>query len=90
MNILREANGNLPDVIVSDLAMPNEDGYTLIERVRKLPPETGGEIPALALSAFASNDNKNRAYSAGFQKYHTKPFEPDVIIKDILQIVKRR
>ncbi len=89
MNILRQSNGNLPDVIVSDLAMPNEDGYSLMERIRKLTAETGGEIPALALSAFASNDNKNKAYSAGFQKYHTKPFEPDMIIQDILQIVKK-
>ena len=89
MNLLRESNGNLPDVLISDLAMPNEDGYSLIERVRKLTAESGGEIPALALSAFASNDNKDKAYSAGFQKYHTKPFEPDLIIQDILQIVKR-
>ena len=89
MNLLRESNGDLPDVIVSDLAMPNEDGYALIERIRKLEAENGGEIPALALSAFASNDNKNKAYSAGFQKYHTKPFEPDVIIQDILEIIKR-
>ncbi len=89
INFLRNSNGNLPDVIISDLAMPNEDGYSLIERVRKLTAETGGEIPALALSAFASNDNKDKAYNAGFQKYHTKPFEPDVIVQDILQIVKK-
>lgn len=89
MNLLRESNGNLPDVIISDLAMPNEDGYSLIERIRKLTAETGGEIPALALSAFASNDNKDRAYNAGFQKYHTKPFEPDLIIQDILEILKK-
>ncbi len=89
INLLRESNGNLPDVLISDLAMPNEDGYSFIERIRKLTAENGGEIPALALSAFASNDNKNKAYSAGFQKYHTKPFEPDVIIQDILEIVKK-
>ncbi len=89
MGLLRESSQNLPNVIVSDLAMPNEDGYSLIGNIRKLAAENGGEIPALALSAFASNDNKKRAYSAGFQKYHTKPFEPDVIIQDILQIVKK-
>lgn len=89
INLLRELNGHLPDVIISDLAMPNEDGYSLIERIRKLTAENGGEIPALALSAFASNDNKDKAYSAGFQKYHTKPFEPDVIIQDILEIVRK-
>ncbi|MGI8641309.1 MAG: ATP-binding protein [Pyrinomonadaceae bacterium] len=89
MSLLRESGDNLPDVIVSDLAMPNEDGYSLIERIRKLTVETGGKIPALALSAFASNDNKTKAYNAGFQKYHTKPFEPDGIIQDILQLVKK-
>ena len=89
MGLLREATHNLPDVIVSDLAMPNEDGYSLIGNIRKLAAENGGRIPALALSAFASNDNKKKAYSAGFQKYHTKPFEPDGIIQDILEIVEK-
>ncbi len=89
MGLLREATHNLPDVIVSDLAMPNEDGYSLIGNIRKLAAENGGRIPALALSAFASNDNKKKAFSAGFQKYHTKPFEPDGIIQDILEIVEK-
>jgi PAS domain S-box-containing protein len=88
MLLLREANGNLPDVIVSDLAMPAEDGYSLISRIRKLPRERGGEIPAMALSAFASSDDKQKAFRAGFQKYHTKPFEPDGIIEDIRQLIK--
>jgi CheY-like chemotaxis protein/two-component sensor histidine kinase len=85
---LRESSESLPDVIVSDLAMPEEDGYSLIERIRNLPVENGSKIPALALSAFASNDNKKKAFNAGFQKYHTKPFEPDEIIKDIQELVK--
>lgn len=87
MNLLREAANDLPDVIVSDIAMPNEDGYSLIERIRKLTVERGGTIPALALSAFTSNDNKNKAYLAGFQKYHTKPFDPDGIIEDIRSLL---
>lgn len=88
MNLLGEANGNLPDIIVSDLGMPDEDGYSLIKRIRKLPIEKGGSIPAIALSAFASNDNKQKAFDLGFQKYHTKPFEPDGIIEDIRQTLK--
>ena len=88
MILLRKSNGNLPDVIVSDLAMPGEDGYSLISRIRKLPLERGGAIPAMALSAFASSDDKQKAFSAGFQKYHTKPFEPDGIIEDIRQLLK--
>lgn len=89
MNLLRESENDLPDIIVSDLAMPEEDGYSLIARIRKLPAEHGGEIPALVLSAFASNDDKRRAFDAGFQKYHTKPFEPDGIIEDIREILNR-
>ncbi len=88
MNLLREATGDLPDVIVSDIAMPNEDGYSLMGRIRKLAIEAGGTIPALALSAFASAENKNKAYLAGFQKYHTKPFDPDGIIKDICSLLE--
>ncbi len=89
MNLLRESNGDLPDVIVSDLAMPDEDGYSLISRIRKLSAEKGGKIPALALSAFASKDNKQKAFDVGFQKYHTKPFEPDGIVEEIRQLVKK-
>ncbi len=75
-------------MIVSDLAMPVEDGYSLIARIRKLEVEEGGKIPAMALSAFASNENKEKAYQSGFQKYHTKPFDPDEIVRDILNLLK--
>jgi len=87
LTFLHQANGDLPDIIVSDLAMPGEDGYSLIARIRKFPG-AGGKIPALALSAFASNENKQKAFAAGFQKYHTKPFEPDALIEDIRQLAK--
>ena len=87
--LLDKSDSNLPDAIVSDLAMPEEDGYSLIERIREFSAEKGGNIPALALSAFASSDNKQRAFDVGFQKYHTKPFEPDGIIEDIKQIVNK-
>ncbi len=89
MNLLQKSQTYLPDIIVSDLAMPDEDGYSLLTRIRKLSAEKGGEIPALALSAFASKENKQKAYDAGFQKYHTKPFEPDGIIQDILELLKK-
>jgi PAS domain S-box-containing protein len=89
MNLLQKSQTYLPDIIVSDLAMPDEDGYSLLARIRKLSAEKGGKIPALALSAFATNENKQKAYDAGFQKYHTKPFEPDGIIQDILELLKK-
>ncbi len=90
MSLLRESNGDLPNIIVSDLAMPDEDGYSLINRIRKLSTEKGGDIPAIALSAFASTENKQKAFDVGFQKYHTKPFEPDGIVEDIRQLVNKK
>ena len=82
-------NGQVFDVIISDLAMPNEDGYSLISQIRKFSSEKGGKIPALALSAFTTKENKDRAFAVGFQKYHTKPFEPDLLVNDILELVKK-
>jgi len=89
INLLAGSSEGPPDLLISDLAMPNEDGYTLIGRVRDLPKEKGGSIPALALSAFASVESKQRAVEAGFQRYSTKPFEPDHLIPDILELVGR-
>jgi PAS domain S-box-containing protein len=89
LTYLSESIENLPDIILSDLAMPGMDGYTLINKIRSFAPENGGEIPAVALSAFSSMDNKHKAFESGFQKYHTKPFEPDGIIQDILQLTKK-
>lgn len=86
--LLTESDDEAPDVIVSDLAMPVEDGYSFISRIRHLNNGSVKEIPAMALSAFASAENKAKAYECGFQLYHTKPFEPDGIVKDILLLVK--
>ena len=87
LETLSRVKNGLPDVIVSDLAMPVEDGYSLVRQIRQLPEADGGKIPAIALSAFAAGENKEKAYNSGFQKYHTKPFDPDVLIEDILQVL---
>lgn len=84
-----EKNNQSFDVIVSDLAMPNEDGYSLISNIRQFPSEKGGKIPALALSAFTTKENKEKAFASGFQKYHTKPFQPDLLIDEILDLIKK-
>lgn len=83
--LTRPANG-LPDLIISDLAMPDEDGYSLLLRIRQLPAERGGTIPAIALSAFTTAESKQKAFESGFQIYSTKPFEPDRLVADILQL----
>ncbi|HEX8248838.1 MAG TPA: ATP-binding protein, partial [Pyrinomonadaceae bacterium] len=83
-------NNHRFDIIISDLAMPVEDGYTFLNRVRTMPEEKGGKIPALALSAFTTAENKEKAFASGFQSYHTKPFEPDLLIKEIAELVREK
>jgi hypothetical protein len=65
-----------PDVLVSDIGMPAEDGYSLIRKVRALAPERGGKVPAIALTAYARVEDRIQALSAGFQQHVTKPVEP--------------
>ncbi len=65
-----------PDVIVSDIGMPEMDGYTLLRKVRLRPPAQGGRTPALALTAYARREDAERAFSAGFQTHAAKPVEP--------------
>jgi CheY-like chemotaxis protein len=65
-----------PDLLISDLGMPEEDGYTLIRRVRALPAERGGQVPAVALSARTRPEDRIEALAAGFQMHVAKPVAP--------------
>jgi CheY-like chemotaxis protein len=64
-----------PDVLVSDIGMPDVNGYSLIRRVRRLPGERGGRTPAIALTAYARAEDGERAFAAGFQAHVTKPVD---------------
>ncbi|HEX8089905.1 MAG TPA: ATP-binding protein [Blastocatellia bacterium] len=75
-----------PDVIVSDIGMPDEDGYVLIERLRTLPPEKGGRIPAIALTGYVGARDGERALSAGYQIYLAKPIQLDDLIESITSL----
>ena len=86
MDLLTNSANGLPDLIISDLAMPDEDGYSLLLRIRQLSADRGGTIPAIALSAFTTAESKQKAFESGFQIYSTKPFEPDRLVADILQL----
>jgi signal transduction histidine kinase/CheY-like chemotaxis protein len=66
----------LPDILVSDIGMPDEDGYSFIRRVRELPPNRGGRTPAVALTAFARENDRKRALDSGFEVHIAKPVEP--------------
>ncbi len=68
-----------PDVIVSDIGMPDTDGYTLIRRVRALPRGRGGDIPAIALTGYARPEDRRRAYAEGFQLHLAKPVDLETL-----------
>jgi CheY-like chemotaxis protein len=69
-----------PDVIVSDIGMPNVDGYDLMRRVRRLPASEGGRTPAIAVTAYARPDDAERAFAAGFQRHVPKPIDPGEMV----------
>ena len=86
IEFLSKPKNGLPHLIISDLAMPDEDGYSLISRIRHFPADRGGTIPAIALSAFTTAESKQKAFDSGFQLYATKPFEPEKLVADILML----
>jgi PAS domain S-box-containing protein len=76
----------LPDVLLCDIGMPEMDGYMLMRQIRELPPEKGGTIPAIALTAYASEYDRRQALAAGFQLHLSKPVEPDVLVEAIVEV----
>jgi CheY-like chemotaxis protein len=79
----------LPDVLVSDIAMPGEDGYVLMRKIRARKAEAGGGMLAVALTAYGGNEDRLRALSAGFQLHVGKPVEPDRLVAIVASVVKQ-
>jgi CheY-like chemotaxis protein len=79
-----------PDIIISDIGMPERDGYDLVRRLRSLPPERGGALPAVALTAYARSEDQSRAIREGFQLHIPKPFEPNELIIAVAALCKKR
>jgi len=78
-----------PDVILADLAMPCEDGYSFIRKVRKLSGESGGTIPAATLTAYVGGKERLKSIEAGYQAYITKPVEWSELITIVASLVGR-
>jgi PAS domain S-box-containing protein len=78
-----------PDVIVSDIGLPGEDGYRLIEHLHARPPSRGGSIPLIALTAYGRPQDKRRALAAGFRLHLTKPIEPAALATALVAIARR-
>jgi len=75
-----------PDALVSDIAMPNQDGYDLIRQVRSRGPEQGGKIPAVAVTAYASAEDRVRVIESGFQTHVSKPVDPGELIVTVASL----
>jgi len=78
-----------PDVLMSDVAMPDEDGYSFIRKVRSLPQDKGGNTPAAALTAYARDEDRNRALAAGYQMHIAKPIGSGQLVTMIARLAGR-
>ncbi len=78
-----------PDVFVIDIGMPDVDGYALIQQIRALPPEKGGQIPAIALTAYARAEDRQRALNSGYQRHVTKPIEPEQFLQAVVALASK-
>ena len=87
--ILSDSSDWLPDVLISDIEMTERDGYELMRRVRTLPPERGGRVPAVALTAYARVEDRMKALEAGFQMHVPKPVDPAELLTVLASVTGR-
>jgi CheY-like chemotaxis protein len=83
-HVVRDA----PDILLSDIGMPKEDGYSLMRRVRSLSSEVS-QIPAIALTAYARGEDRAKALQAGYQLHLSKPVEPATLIAMVASLVRQ-
>jgi CheY-like chemotaxis protein len=79
-----------PDVVISDIGMPEEDGYALIKKLKQQAAIRARVVPAIALTAYATPDDRAQAMAAGFQAHLAKPIEPETLLSSIATAVGRR
>ncbi|MEG3906268.1 ATP-binding protein [Microcoleus sp. B4-C5] len=89
LSIIETATDRSPDVLVSDIGMPDEDGYSLIRKLRQLEAQRGGRLPAIALTAYARNDDRQQALLAGFQMHLTKPVDAAELVAVVASLTGR-
>jgi len=89
VDALAELEGPRFHAMVSDIGMPDMDGYSLIQKIRGLPPERGGNVPAVALTAYAGNQDRIRALTSGYQTHISKPVEPAELVTVVASLAER-
>jgi CheY-like chemotaxis protein len=78
-----------PDVLISDVEMPGEDGYSFIRRIRALEPARGGRVPAIALTAYGRREDRLRSIDAGFSMHVPKPVDPSELLTLVASLSSR-
>ena len=78
-----------PDILISDISLPENDGYLLIRSIRIKEAEVGGFLPAIALTGYLSLENSRQAFNAGFQMFIPKPFESDELVEVVAKLTGR-
>jgi CheY-like chemotaxis protein len=78
-----------PEILIADIGMPGEDGYTLMKKLRALEKLRGGHIPAIALTAYARQEDRLRAFSVGYELHVPKPIEPDELLGAVASLANR-
>ncbi|HEY9420406.1 MAG TPA: response regulator, partial [Thermoanaerobaculia bacterium] len=78
-----------PDLLVTDIGMPERDGYDLLRHVRMRSPEQGGNLPAVAMTAYARPEDRERALAAGFQEHVPKPVDPADLVSVLARLAGR-
>lgn len=86
---IEEIRKSAPDLLISDIGMPDEDGYALMQKVRVLPAAQGGRVPAIALTAYARTEDRLQALRAGYQMHVTKPVELTELAAVVASLAKR-
>jgi len=86
LDLLRQTR---PGLLISDIGMPSVDGYTLLQRIRALGADRGGDLPAIALTAFAHTADKIKALDSGFRAHLAKPVEPSELIATVAALCPR-
>ncbi|HZU81375.1 MAG TPA: response regulator, partial [Polyangiaceae bacterium] len=86
---LEAMSKDVPDLLISDIGMPDRDGYDLIRRVRALTPERGGDVPAAALTAYARAEDRRTMLNAGYSMHVSKPVDPAELVTAVASLTRR-
>lgn len=86
MEVLTSLESFAPDVLVSDIGMPDVNGYSLLQQIRAFPPEQGGNIPAIALTAYAREEDHQLALESGYSTHISKPLDPEQLVQAVASL----